>query len=159
MLPHGIGVRCRSWCCRAAEHHEEAAQDQSHCVSPCDHAIAFTSDQPTSLLTACQSDGSADRSMLTLTEARKRGIARSACDVMIIRLIGQGKRLHTSHPMMDEGDVMWSWRTAVVTDCSRCRCAVVWTAIRRTCNNSSLLYGLMSHAKAPRGIPSREGAA
>src|SRR4029078_11562250 len=68
MLPHGIGVRCRSWCRRAAEYHEEAAQDQSSAVSPCDHTLAFTSDQPTSLLAACQDDGSADRSELTLTE-------------------------------------------------------------------------------------------
>jgi len=55
MLPHGIGVRCGRWCRRAAERHEEAAQDQSHADSPFDHSLTLKSNQPTALLAACQS--------------------------------------------------------------------------------------------------------
>jgi len=42
MLPHGIGVRCGRWCRRAAERHEEAAQDQSHAVSSLDHTLTLS---------------------------------------------------------------------------------------------------------------------
>ena len=41
MLPHGIGVRCGRWCRRAAERHEEAAQDKSHAVSSFDHTLTL----------------------------------------------------------------------------------------------------------------------